>query len=612
MTEQQINDILNLVTAKLKGTASKTGKDLEPYRLADWGPLYRVAVAHATEISVHANGDFPKTLLGDTFPNETKEEMAYRQKSFQPITKPFWEKGQKAIDRVWAEQNYEIEWTDEDAKKYFTEDLPLHESIIQFFKSMVTNTKINDPNAMLVVDFELPVREIAEGEIEVDQTQALEPYATIYGSPDVLMHETGDYALFMSPERSPVQFGSTTKQEGYVLYLYEDTNIYRIEQYGKKVDWTFKYSIYYPHNLGYLPCWKLKGTPQKVIGEQVLYDSHFAPAIPHLNEAITMHSTLRASIAKVAYPIRAYYEQPCNNPACQGGMVFAAGTEGGPAIQSKCGTCSGTGFTRFSPLRDYVHSLPTSTNNSGIDQVPFPGITYVAPDSAILEFAKSTVNDWIRSAFLFLNIDVMPTGMKPGMGTGDVTATKVIIDRDEQYISMLGISNELFQLLGKFIGCAYQLRYAKESPIKIKPPTTFDLVSSAEINEQLSLAKRSGLSDLAITELTMQLMEQEFPATVIAKAKVAEYSDVLFVKDTTDIQILASTGCIEKYQEVLHVNFQRYLNELLEADKELMSKSLSEIDKLLVDKAKAAAAILQAQEGSAAAIIKSLAVPTGT
>src|SRR5580658_10239186 len=168
------------------------------------------------------------------------------------------------------------------------------------------------------------------------------------------MYETADYALLMSEEKSEIQFGNTTQQTGYVLYLYDTENIYRIEQYGKKVEWTFRYSLYYPHQLGYLPCWKLLGTPQQVIADEVLYDSHFSPAIPYLNEAIIIHSTLKASISKIAYPIRAYYEQPCNNPGCQGGIVF-----NGDNVQTKCSTCAGTGRMRFSPLRDYVHELPS-------------------------------------------------------------------------------------------------------------------------------------------------------------------------------------------------------------------------------------------------------------
>ncbi len=582
MTDKDINHILHLLSTKLKTASARTKRGEEIYENADWGELYTQATAHAEEINVHAKGDFPSQLLADTFPNETTEEQEYRNKTFQPVTEPYWKKALRTLNRVWSEQNYSLKWNDNNAQEYFTRNLPLFHNVLLYFKSVVTAAKINDPNALLVVDFELPLRQLADGALEIDQGKELEPYAAIYPSHKVLMYESGDFALVMSEEKSEVQSGNATQKTGYVLYLYDRENIYRIEQRGKKSDWEFQYSIYYPHQLGYLPCWKLQGTPQQVIGEEVLYDSHFSPAIPYLNEALIIHSTLKSSISKIAYPIRAYYEQACNNASCQGGIVFNSDN-----TQSKCPTCSGTGRMRFSPFRDYVHELPTTTNNAGADQVTFPGLQYISPDSTILDFSKATIDDWIQKAFLFLNIDAVPGGMKKGLGE-NATATQTKIDREEQFVSLLDISNELFELMHKFIDAAYRLRYNKECPVVLNPPKTFDLSSASELTQELADARQYNIPDVAIGELTSDYVMQRFSqkSEIAAITKIVRYCDPLFTKSAADITAFQAAGNLQKWQVALHLFIYSYINEQMAREPAFLEKPLKEIKGVLEGMAK--------------------------
>lgn len=593
LNEKQLNKILSEVSSKYKSAATK--KDGK----ADWGELYREACKQADEIEVHSCGDFPNKLIGANFPGETDEEREYRRRSFQPITKPYWKKALGTLNRVWSEQNYSIDWVDEDAKKYFLENFPMGNDVRSFFKSIVTEQKISEPNGVLALDFDLPVREDANGELVIDDTEALEPFATVYDSDDLLMFESNDFALCLSEEKSLVEYGGRKEKVGLVLYLYDNENIYRIAQVGKKVDWQFELSVYYNHALGYLPVWKLKGTPEDVIQDETYYESYFAPALPYLNEAVIIHSTNKSVRNKVSYPIRVYYDQLCTNKDCSNGKVY---NDGGA---SNCSTCGGTGSVKFSPFRDYVHELPTATNDVDKNSVAFPGVSFVAPDGAIIKDNEEVIEKYLENAFLFLNIEVGATGNSKGLN--DPTATKSKIDRDEQYILMLSISNELFILFQQFLNAAYEVRYGKESPIKVKPPTTFDLISTDEITARLGEAKKAGLSDLALTEFTLQLFEQEFPQTVSMMAEIAAYSDVLFVKETADITILQTNGNVAKWQILLHVNFQRYVNEMIESNAAFMELTLPEIDKKLVERAKQDEATLSAGANSAGNIMKDIA-----
>lgn len=594
-----IEKIVTDISVKLKAAYSQKKED-DIHELAEWGKLYKKAYKHSEEVEVHSCGDFPKKLIDYTFPNETKEEKEYRNKSFQPVTKPYWKKALRSLSRIWSEQNYTIEWGDETVKEYFTNNLPFYNDIRTYFKSVVTSSKINDPNAVLAVCFDVATKEGENGEIVIDDTVEISPYPAIFESEDVLMYSENEYCLLVSEEKSVVKFGGKNVNDGYVFYLYDRNVIYKISQYGDKINWTFEATVYFEHGLDWLPCWKLKGTPEDVIGNAVYYESHFSPAIPHLNEAVILHSTLKASISKIAYPIRSYYEQECN--ACDNGHVTIG--EGESLRYEKCSSCGGSGKMKFSPLRDYVHKLPTATDP---ESVPFPGLTYVSPDSAILEFSSQKIDDYISKAFMFLNIDAIPDGMKSGLGE-DATATKSKIDRDEQFVSMLDISNELFELLDYFLYAAYRIRYMKpDSIIKISPPKTFELTSAAELTAELSEAKTNAIPEIAIGALTIDYVTKRFTQNgqIAEITKIVQYCDALYTKDDQSIAILRPT--LQTWEIILHTFIYTFMYEKLNENENYLDTTLAEIKADMIAMAKAKAAELPSGANTASNLISQIA-----
>lgn len=610
LSEAQIVEILGTIQAKFKSAQNKRPRTIpgpdsvdkddecEIYEYADWGKLYKEAYESAEEVEVHADGDYPKKLLNQTYPNESLEERRYIRGTFQPITKPFWHKALRSLNRIFGESNFSIDFSDDAVKQYFTKDMPVHGNIISYFKQVLKIKKINDPNGVLVVDFDMPVRETAEGELIADQSKEIEPFPTIYECEDVLMFESGEYGLFMSEEKSVVEWNGKKQNVGYVMYLYDCNTIYRIYQIGKKIDWQFEADVYYEHNLGLMPAWKLKGIPCEVFDDEVLYESHFSPAIPHLNDAIVMNRNLRASITKIAYPIRTYYEQPCTNGDCRDGKIM--GQDGNA---NTCSTCGGTGRLKFSPLRDYVMQKPDNILDDSSQPSPFPAIGYVSPDPTILTFSKETIYEMIDQAFSFLNIENAPNGMKKGLG-GDATATKSKIDYDEMFVSILDISDEIFDLLGKWLTCAYMIRYnATESQIKISPPRTFELLGSAELTQELVDAKQGNVPDSYMNKLTKDLIDKRFPqdASMIRKYEIGMACDPLFTKDAADIQIMRPD--LERWVIVLHNFFDYFLGLACEEMDDFIYQDMDKIREKLETMAKDKTAELDAASGGTAADI---------
>lgn len=576
LTEDVINKIIGHASEAFKKANAKTYSNKDAKQDA-WGEAYEYAVEEAQKISVHCEiGKFPRSLMRDKAPNETAEEMAYREACFESITVPYWHRAEGSTNRIFASQNHTIDYGTEESQEYFTEDYPIYGSAINFFQSVVNKQKIRYPNAVLAVDFEVPKKKKADGTEETDQSVELTPYGTIYDTSKVLMYEDGQYCLVLTEHKSMVKVGNDNKQEGFVCYLYDTENIYKISQMGLQTNYEFEYSVYYPHNLGIMPAWKLRGIPKKNYGKNPCYQSYFIGAVPHLNKALKLDSTLDGSINRIAYPIRAYYEQKCEAAGCNSGRIESVDGS------TKCTSCGGNGRIRFSPFTDYIHKMPSS-----IEDTPsaFPGFAYVSPDSGILTFNADKIDADILKAFTFINIDMSSAVNANG---AEETATQIRIDREEFYSFLLTFSNEIYDLFWNFTWCCAAIKFGEEIPIKVSPPKTFDLITKQELTDELA---NTNLPMLARKNLVRDYYTHRFSqqSDVVRIAEIVDIVDPYSYKTTTELLALKAANAVQLWQVVLHEEIQSYIDELMFEDEDFLDKELPIIKTALVDKAKARA-----------------------
>ena len=585
-------NIQNLIT----DLAEKLKKRRGTINAADFSNNYKLAVDIQNQVSVHCKArQFPNDLMKAKAPNETTQELQYRKDIFEPITRPYWDRALGAVNRIWAEQNYSVTWHDPDVQQYFTQQYPVYASVLTYFKTIVTPYKINDPNAVLMIDVgEIPVTEDEDtGETIVDQSKELSPLCKIYAADNVLYFDRDEYVLVLGEDSSRV-LGRADKLEdtGLVFYLLTNTTLYRIYQYGKKTDYLFKITELYEHNLGYLPARRLGG---KQVSESqqddIIYESYFMPAVPNLNKALKLDSTLDISINKMAYPIRSYYEAPCTNPNCKNGQVPVYDPANIDAMQDMptaavlrdCPVCSGRGSTiGFSPLRDYVHTPRAGFNNE--QPIPFPGFAYISPDPTILQFNQQKITEDIERAFMFLNIDV---SVDSAGAAHTKTATQSKIDREELFSFLLIISEELFSLLQFSINTMLQLRYpnSNKSAVTICQPMTFDIRSLDELTTEIQNAQSNNAPDAVIRELLKEYVVLRFSTAknldVILKA--AFYCDALITKSDANIALLKAQNLISPLDAVLHVHIFYFLEQKLMEDENYFTRKLVDIQKDMVE-----------------------------
>lgn len=553
ITEEHENDIKGMFK-----------KDKEHCSYPEYNPIYKKAVELEEEMETHMEANhFPSKLFKSKAPNENPEEYDYRKSIYQPVTKPFMNRAFRTINRIWNDSNYTVSnWKEAGVKEedqpefYFTKNFPKHKSIISFFRSLVTKVKLRDPNGVMVIKPRvLPTVKDEDGNLFADQSALIEPVGVLYESEQVIKFEEDQFALIELKEKSLVKFGQSMVREGRVFEFYDENNIWKITQTGKKIDYEFLIEVYYEHNLGKLPVVKLKGEPCDN-EDYILYESYLMPAIPNLNIALYNHNTLEMSITNDAFPQRWEYVDPCNYEGCDNGYI-----SGGDDKKHKCPGCGGTGKdAKHSPL-SIKQVFVGDRLTQGAEGLPMPPGGYIAPDTATLEFRHTKYLKDIEQAFAFLNIDVSNSNVN---GAKD-TALGKRIDREELFSFLLLISNELFDMLEWSIDTIGKMRYGNFEGPEITKPVDFSIRSNEELIQEIVTAKTALVPDIIIQKQLKEYSLSRFNTS----HEVTKFLDIVFKTDRLltlsqqDIVLQKNTGSVLTWEIILHTSIYTFLEQLL-------------------------------------------------
>jgi hypothetical protein len=548
----------------------------------DYNPVYKRSVELEEEMETHMEAKhFPEKLFKSKAPNENPEEFNYRKSIYQPVTKPFMNRAFRTINRIWNDSNYTIgNWKEEDHKEYFEVQYPKHKSIVAFFRSVVTKFKLRDPNGVIAVKPRvIPTIKDVDGNLVADQSKLIEPTAVLYESEQVILFEEDQYALIELREKSLVKHGNSMEKSGRIFEFYDENNIWRITQVGKKVDYEFEYVIYYEHNLGKLPVTKLKGEPCESEDDYTVYESYLMPAIPNLNIALYNHNTLEMSITNDAFPQRWEYVDPCTYEGCEGGYITYDGDK-----KTKCPGCGGTAHSeRHSPLsikQVYVGDRLTQ----GAEGLAMPPGGYYGPSMETLEFRHSKYLKDVEQAFAFLNIDVSNSKVKPG----EETATGKRIDREELFSFLLLISNELFDLLDQTIDVIGKMRYGTFEGPEITKPVDFSIRSNEELIQEMVDAKAAFVPDIIIQKQLKEYALNRFNTS----HEVTKFLDIVFKVDRLltltqqDIVLQKTIGAVINWEVILHTSIYTFLEQALVEDPNFLELDFATQKMKLEQKAK--------------------------
>jgi len=556
-----LTDIDNIRATAVKALLAKDG---EP------NPIYLQAVKMQRQVAVHSEGVFPTELFRLKAPNETDAEFQYRQDTYRCNTKQDWNRAVGLLNRLWNDQNWSLRFSDEGMEEYIYKDYPRGGNFIEWFKTTATKAKANLFNGVIAVKPEL-VYIVGEdgnylvndqGGYVVDDRSLPEPVAYIYAPSQVIDFQEEKFALILLNEKSPILLApnsSIKKMEGYVFDFYDDTYIYRIKQVGVKTDWKFETVVYFQHNLGYLPCDKIKGIP---IGKDdnngyQLYKSLFYDAIDALDGALYDYSTLQCSKVSHAFLERWEYVDDC--PAgcgdLDGSGIYKIRMDGDPVA---CNTCNGTGHTSKKGVFNTYQIRSRGRMKDEDDAISPPPAGYIVKDPTILEFLKEEIKDAVDKAFIMANIPVT------SRSTG-ATATEVDIDRDELFVALMLEATQLFGLLNNVLYYIGAMRYGTnyQDGHVITKPTDLSILTAYDLTQEIKESVNQ--PSIIRAKLQREYDNARFSTDgneVGRLMDIAEYTDSLLYMSDDAIRANLLSNTIAKWQVILHNSLVSFIKRL--------------------------------------------------
>jgi hypothetical protein len=532
-------------------------------------PGYRFSVKQLRDILSHAQRDvFPEHLFLDMGPHAKPRDIKFARLNFKAITLPVWMDFFNTILRAFQDGNWAIDYGEQDEYKEYVEKLlPIYGDLESYVKNVLTDIKLKDANGIVAIKpYEVKYVVDENGQVILDEEgfatisdELLDPYPVYYSCKNIIAQFEGRFFAVVSPEKSIVQVGGKPVREGIIIEIYDNEKILRVEQIGKKNDYTFGQPfIYFQHNLNYIPAFKLKGVAvmntEAIDTVGLLYASRFSYAVDNLDRVLTDDATLEIVKRKCAFPYMVAVGNPCefemNGSRCTGGKIHDK--EAGKEIV--CPHCNGAGITnRLSPSGELlINPGGGSLTDMGDTKLQGKYIEFVAPDTAIFEFLEQQKKDNENRARRIIHIK--DTDGKY-VYNADASATASDNDMKAMHAFILPESDQIFELYEKIANAIGDMRFGDRfTPISIQRPQSFDMATAADYLDMIKDLVEIGVAPTIIREFMLKYLNSIFYSDkdAIKALEIIMAADKLLPFTNEVIATKVERGVAEKWQEVLH------------------------------------------------------------
>lgn len=524
---------------------------------------------HALRIHVEQGVDAANLLLQQS-PNQSKEELEYVRKNARQVTLTVYQDYENTIRRALSDGNWSITYRggaagEEAFEGYVNSGLTEFDSVLNFVRYMLPKAKTLDPMGLLVVHpGEVPTEETEDGQVVVAADAMISPQIMYVPVERVWGFKYDTWYLYQSYEESVVVEGNKNVRKGIVCYLVDDTRFWRIEQYGELKDYTFTFTEFFEHGVGYPPADHLKGVPVWDDG-QVVHQSHYLTCKELLDLAFIDAQRLQVVKNAVAFPHKVMVGDDCDfvdrttptHAACMGGKVTYYAEEGMP-IEKTCPQCGGSGVkSRMSPLGVLLIRPKDPNGAGGGDTTTAPqSLYFVEPSTANMEFLSAQVEKNIDAArqVMHLQSETAQQG-----GAQPETATNAGLRSRSTIAFIRPIADQMFGTIDFLLDAIGRMRYGADfggesMGYTLTRPINLDLRTEADMIAEIKEAKASGLPQAVIDRMVwhyISLRYQSEPSAMDAFEVIAQ-ADRLLSLDPAQVQSEATAGRAQPWEVVLH------------------------------------------------------------
>ena len=582
LSSEDINKIVNRFAAKRKGweqmTQSTPVNSITKQRASSQYPEYwsgyNFAAKMYDSILPHSRSDvYPEHLLSVRAPNQTDAQALYIKANYKATTLSVFEDFRATISRAFADQNWSIRYSaeidprfgEETFQRYVNTEIEKFGSLEMFVKNMLPTLKLVDANGIIAI-YPDDIQYLDEEEFEepVMGNELLRPMPTYYNCKNIVGQKFGEYYLVISDDHSYVKVGTKTEESGIVLYLYDQEAIYKIEQNGKKGDMTFGEPVlYFQHNLGYVPCIKLMGSPQ-LIKDEIAFQSPFITAVPLLDQVVLDESYLQMSKATSAFPFMVALGEICEfidreGNKCNDGQIFDP-INGG---YRTCGSCNGSGVkSRFSPT-GMLLIKPRTSLSEGDTGLSGEYLKFVSPPMDTLTFLRTEIEQQMAKSRRILHL---PSSDESGTIGEASTATGSLNKLRSLYAFIKPISDQLFTIYEFSLVTIGKMRYGDLfGGVNLVYPTSFDISTPSDYLAVISEGVKAGVPP-SITFSNVYNYIRAIHYTDEETSAVYDLiinADELLLMSNADILARLASGSVEKWQDVLHNSGPQLIMELI-------------------------------------------------
>lgn len=595
----QESDIQNLLAPIIKAY-KKADIRLNSYNyefsvedLPDFFPNYKLAIKNRDRILIHSEcGKFPAFLFVNRFPTQTDKEFEYMKANYKQNTLPVFIDYISTNTRPFSDGNWNIQYEPDDDlfksmgetfQKYVDEDIEMVRSLKSHTKSLLPSIKAIDAMGVIAIKPQ-EIYSVAgeDGTDEtVDNTVLVNPQPYYYSCKNVLTDPKydDDYFIIELDEKSVVEYGGQRVNRGHVFEIYDEENIWRVEQTGKFIEYQFKVSVYFQHNKGEVPVTRLKGIPHYNEGG-FIWKSPFLFACDLLDLALMNSNYLQCTVAHKMFPYLVTLGNKCNYRetgvdgmiiSCDSGKIFRNGNYG------ECPSCHGTGLAdRISPVGGKLVLSPSDLNNEGELKYSGSAMYYVSPETSSSEFVQTKIEKDLALAYEIIKAKRTSQSTAAGINPQNATATENILDLKAMYAAVKFTCDQTFDIYAFELNHIGWQRYRdKFKKPTLNYPVSFDFNTEKDYLDQLKTAQEAHLAPSILQPLVSKYLEVTYfnDPTKSQAYKLILETDRLFVLSQDDILMKQAKGLAADWEIILHDSATQFIDELIleKADIEMCS-----------------------------------------
>ena len=566
-----------------------------PNQLPEYWVGYNYAVQQMQAIEPHTRRAlFPERLFNLRTPNQTNEELEYIRSTFKSVTLPIWNDFISTLSRGANRNNYTVKIDGDEAlvndiNEYLKYYLPYYSSYYDWLQSYLIPLKQKDANGVIAVMphdlYELSTVEDEDG-VERLSNDLIDSYPVYFSSKNIVGQDPGEYYLLLSStEKSVVIESGKQRKIGVVLYLFDDTYIYRIEQVGEMKD--FKFSepvIYFEHLCGEVPVQKLGGIPN-FVNDHVVFDSVFSYVSDILDLVLLDQNNLNISKTKCIYPYRIMLGSICefeiDGVKCDNGYIM-----NDAGRKNACPSCKGRGSVpRVSPLGELlINPEDQFGNGDKLNGLASP-IQYVSPPIDTVQFLVTEINANENRARKILHLNDSDAAVAGNEGS---TATGSLNKLRSTYAFIKPVSDQLFNVAFKTLDYIGMQRYGEAITITGTAPNTFDINTPSDYLAAISEAKTMGVAPFVMYQLYWSYLNSISHGDMdVNKAyELIINTDSLLNNTQDEIALRIASGTAEKWMDVVHNSGLVLVYNLVTSNSNFFEQSFETQQTQLIDAAK--------------------------